>query len=866
MKLDFESNTTTFTPIGSDFLNQVEPDNHSAEVSKMLREGIEAAQNGRPSEARNLLLRVTEVDANNEKAWLWLASISEYPEELLVFLNSVLKINPANERALEWSQATKSLLSKTFVQRGIDASGEQEDFAKQCFFQAIVHDNENEMAWLWLASISPSDEEKSEYLEKVLNINPDNLTAKSLFESIHQKNREMMFQKAVEFAANGENYHALDALQDFFNQSPNSENAWLLKSFLVQSFEEKLECFEQVLQANPDNELAQMNAAFLRSMMEKSKVEKTEATENDVEMSVPEEVAVESPIHFFTENVVEETEEEVFAPEAETEEEVFASPEHQFAEEAQAENNPMPELEVPQYSMPENEEECLITDEVDSEVEDYAPQTYFEQPQAHFEQPQAEFETPQTHFEEPPQMQFEEPQVEEMKFAEAESNEAMEDEAQAQFSDEAETETGERGYAFYEVEEKAEENTDNFVEQNSYSEEKEDDIFSEYENKSQDYENVEELPQVYAFQDSEVSAQPEFADDENESNEVQEAKDDSEVSMETHSPFAETESAENDSSQVYEIEQSESVAENNYSHIFGNTEDSVEDSAASFEETVMNFGETVSQTEEQSAPSVDESASNFDEQTAFVPQVEMVACSFCNSENEAQSLVCPACRAVLSFADLEMVLANHEADKEMIGNTVCQMEAEKERRNLESDEMKQLALGYLNLQNSAKGLYYLNQAAKLNPNDIVLSSQVNALKIRLSEIEKQKDVHESMPKNLTILIVDDSATVRKLISSKLEKSGHEVICAIDGIDALEKIKEIVPDLVLLDINMPRMDGYQVCKMIRSNEATKDVPVVMISGKDGFFDKVRGRMAGTTGYITKPFGPETLMKTVETYIV
>ena len=117
---------------------------------------------------------------------------------------------------------------------------------------------------------------------------------------------------------------------------------------------------------------------------------------------------------------------------------------------------------------------------------------------------------------------------------------------------------------------------------------------------------------------------------------------------------------------------------------------------------------------------------------------------------------------------------------------------------------------------------------------------------------------------MTILVADDSATVRKLISGKLEKCGHTVVCAVDGVEALEKLEEIAPDLILLDINMPRMDGYQTCKLIRGNELTKDVPIVMISGKDGFFDKVRGRMAGTTGYITKPFGPETLMKTVETY--
>ncbi|MBK7707992.1 MAG: response regulator [Acidobacteria bacterium] len=122
-----------------------------------------------------------------------------------------------------------------------------------------------------------------------------------------------------------------------------------------------------------------------------------------------------------------------------------------------------------------------------------------------------------------------------------------------------------------------------------------------------------------------------------------------------------------------------------------------------------------------------------------------------------------------------------------------------------------------------------------------------------------------MSKNRRILVVDDSPTVRKLISSKLEKCGHEVVCAIDGLDALEKLNGLTPDLILLDITMPRMDGYQVCKLIRNNAEMKDVPVVMISGKDGFFDKVRGRMAGTTDYITKPFGPETLMKTVENYL-
>lgn len=122
-----------------------------------------------------------------------------------------------------------------------------------------------------------------------------------------------------------------------------------------------------------------------------------------------------------------------------------------------------------------------------------------------------------------------------------------------------------------------------------------------------------------------------------------------------------------------------------------------------------------------------------------------------------------------------------------------------------------------------------------------------------------------MVKGKTILVVDDSPTVRKLIAGKLEKSGHEVVCCGDGIEAMSHLSTLRPDLILLDITMPRMDGYQVCKLIRGDADTKDTPVVMISGKDGFFDKVRGRMAGCSGYITKPFGPETLMKAVESYL-
>jgi len=117
----------------------------------------------------------------------------------------------------------------------------------------------------------------------------------------------------------------------------------------------------------------------------------------------------------------------------------------------------------------------------------------------------------------------------------------------------------------------------------------------------------------------------------------------------------------------------------------------------------------------------------------------------------------------------------------------------------------------------------------------------------------------------TILVVDDSPVVRKLIAGKLQESGYNVLSAASGVEALALIASATPDLVLLDIAMPKMDGYQVCENIRRNAATKSVPVVLISGKDGYYDENRAQMAGTSSYISKPFGPETLMKALETYL-
>ena len=227
---------------------------------------------------------------------------------------------------------------------------------------------------------------------------------------------------------------------------------------------------------------------------------------------------------------------------------------------------------------------------------------------------------------------------------------------------------------------------------------------------------------------------------------------------------------------------------------------------------------------------------------------------------------CRSCSAALTLSDIEAILSNTNADRQAIQTAVTNMEAEWNLRDFDGTELTMLGIGYLNLRSFDKGLEYLNEALLLDPNNVILSGQINTLAIRLEEMRRQNEAHDALVKGKNVLVVDDSATVRKLISTKLEKAGHNVTCAVDGVEALAMIAENLPDIIFLDISMPRMDGYEVCKQIRSNPATKHLPVVMISGKDGFFDKVRGRMAGTTDYITKPFGPDALMKALETYLV
>ena len=117
---------------------------------------------------------------------------------------------------------------------------------------------------------------------------------------------------------------------------------------------------------------------------------------------------------------------------------------------------------------------------------------------------------------------------------------------------------------------------------------------------------------------------------------------------------------------------------------------------------------------------------------------------------------------------------------------------------------------------------------------------------------------------LKVMVIDDSKTIRRTAETLLKNVGCEVITAIDGFDALARIVDHHPHIIFVDIMMPRLDGYQTCALVKNNPAFKSIPVIMLSSKDGLFDRARGRMVGSDQYLTKPFTKDSLLQTVASF--
>jgi twitching motility two-component system response regulator PilG len=128
------------------------------------------------------------------------------------------------------------------------------------------------------------------------------------------------------------------------------------------------------------------------------------------------------------------------------------------------------------------------------------------------------------------------------------------------------------------------------------------------------------------------------------------------------------------------------------------------------------------------------------------------------------------------------------------------------------------------------------------------------------------ETDETLPfLNVKVMVVDDSKTILRSAKTLLNKLGCDVLTAADGYEALAKITVYKPDIILVDIMMPRLDGYQTCDLIKNNSFFKSTPVIMLSSKDSIFDRARGCIVGAEKYLTKPFSKDDLMSVISTYV-
>jgi CheY-like chemotaxis protein len=370
MRLEVDPNASGFSPLNAN----VSQPNDQEKFAEYLNAGVKAAQSGDRKAARRNLMSALDIDAQSENAWLWLASISEYPEELLVFLNNVLDINPKNERALQWSASTKLLLSKTLVQRGIDAhENGRRDFALQCFDQALSYDMHNVTAWLWLAALCDSEEKRLEYFRRVLEIEPENETARSAVEAAEAGSRQALYNNAAWCAVNGDALGAVQFLDKVFEKWPDDKESWILRSHLSESVAERIACVDRILAIDANDDYAIACRSSLRSVEDAAK---DRSPSEPVEESNPQPAAQteprdEAPLEFVP--LVEESEptaETVWPDEIDTND-AYMSDEYQTVDAMS-----LPEEVVEEQTSFEHNEPVLELDETSPRVFDAVEVSY----------------------------------------------------------------------------------------------------------------------------------------------------------------------------------------------------------------------------------------------------------------------------------------------------------------------------------------------------------------------------------------------------------------------------------------------------------------------------------------------------------
>lgn len=256
-------------------------------------------------------------------------------------------------------------------------------------------------------------------------------------------------------------------------------------------------------------------------------------------------------------------------------------------------------------------------------------------------------------------------------------------------------------------------------------------------------------------------------------------------------------------------------------------------------------------------------------------------CGVCGSAKEPGGLDCMTCGAHLSLFDLERLLNNDRLNRPKVVESIRKI-----RDQLEVAEhwklRKRLLLAYLNLGDRHSAMDEVQRLLediplhepqrleveqvglflqKNNPDDPIATRELRSTVPSTREIAATQEIKSIAH----ILVVDDSPTVQALVGATFEGGLHRLSYASTGMEALASLRHEIPDLVLLDIGLPNMDGYQLCRLIRQNPSTANVKVVMLSARDGFYDQVKARMVGCQDYVTKPFDPEQLQECVQNWL-
>ncbi|MCP4747716.1 MAG: response regulator [Desulfobacteraceae bacterium] len=260
-----------------------------------------------------------------------------------------------------------------------------------------------------------------------------------------------------------------------------------------------------------------------------------------------------------------------------------------------------------------------------------------------------------------------------------------------------------------------------------------------------------------------------------------------------------------------------------------------------------------------------------------VTDTKVRRCPFCWSALNLRVQQCHYCNACLTIASaLKQSNLDKIKSKIIIESVTRYTNVVARGNNIKA--VYYLSLASCNLKKVEEALDLLNEASRTNPDNKFLSDQlniiVNHVAVRLNKYEgascaqtkkKLNKKSANIPDKKKILVVEDSPTTRKVVVLTLKQKGYALVEAEDGLEALSKIDEERPDLILLDIILPKMDGYKILSFIKESSDFKDTPVIMLTSKDGILDKFKGKISGSAAYLTKPFEPKDLIKTVSKYI-